>query len=96
VRRLVGFSNQYPWQWNVGELEAFFAGFVSGAKPITVSPLRQYQTDLRLFLDYLTDGVTAGRANALGVLGRNRCSCCMSGTPWLTLRSRRGPLGGGR
>lgn len=55
VRRLVGFSNQYPWQWNVGELEAFFAGLLSGAKPITVSTLRQYQTDLRLFLDYLTD-----------------------------------------
>jgi site-specific recombinase XerD len=55
VRRFVGFSNQYPWHWNAAEVEAFFAHLMSGAKPIAVSTARQYQTDLRLFLDYVTD-----------------------------------------
>jgi site-specific recombinase XerD len=55
VRRFVEFSNQYPWQWDVGEVEAFFTGLLSGVKPVAVSTVRQYQTDLRLFLGYLTD-----------------------------------------
>ncbi|MEU3458276.1 tyrosine-type recombinase/integrase [Micromonospora sp. NPDC006766] len=55
VRRLVEFSNQYPWQWSAGEVEAFLASLRSGAGPVAVSTLRNYEVCLRLFLDYVTD-----------------------------------------
>ncbi|MBQ0927545.1 tyrosine-type recombinase/integrase [Saccharopolyspora endophytica] len=55
LRRLHRFSELYPWQWNVGEVEAFFDHLRSGSRPIAASTARGYQTDLRMFLDYLVD-----------------------------------------
>lgn len=55
VRRLVTFSDQYPWQWNAAEIEAFFDSLRGGDRPAAVSTARGYQVALRLFLDYLTD-----------------------------------------
>jgi site-specific recombinase XerD len=55
VRRLVAFSNLYPWQWTAGELEAFAAELRGGERPVRESTARGYQVALRLFLDYACD-----------------------------------------
>lgn len=55
VRRLAEFSNQYPWQWQPAEVEAFIGELRSGARPIVVSTARSYQNSLRLFMEYVTD-----------------------------------------
>ncbi|MFD3554478.1 tyrosine-type recombinase/integrase [Streptomyces goshikiensis] len=57
VRRLVAFTNEYPWEWAPGEVEAFFDHLRTRrpGRPLTVSTARNYQNDLRLFFDYVTD-----------------------------------------
>jgi site-specific recombinase XerD len=55
VRRLAEFSNEYPWQWQAAEVEAFVDHLRSGPRPIVVSTARTYLGDLRLFLGYVTD-----------------------------------------
>ena len=55
VRRLAGFSDQYPWQWTAQELEAFSAQVASGPDKVAFSTLRGYQNAIRLFCEYLTD-----------------------------------------
>jgi len=52
VRRLVEFSNLYPWQWTAAEVEEFISG-QSGARQLSTA--RSYTGDLRMFLEYLTD-----------------------------------------
>ena len=56
VRRMVDFSNLYPWQWTAPEIEAFITSLTSGESPIVSSTARSYTGDLRMFLEYLTDG----------------------------------------
>lgn len=55
VRRLSGFTNLYPWQWQPADAEAFFDHLRSGPRPVTVSTARGYQIDIRMFLDFVTD-----------------------------------------
>ncbi|MGH3829825.1 MAG: hypothetical protein ACRDRS_05135 [Pseudonocardiaceae bacterium] len=50
VRRLARFSNQYPWQWEPAEVEAFIVSL-----SIVPSTARNYQNTLRLFCEYATD-----------------------------------------
>jgi site-specific recombinase XerD len=55
VRRLAAFSNQYPWQWQIAEYEAFIDLLRSGDRPIKFSTARGYEAELRLFLEYVAD-----------------------------------------
>ncbi len=57
VRRLVEFTNAYPWEWRPADAEAFIARLRSpnGRKPIAMSTGRGYETTLALFMAYLTD-----------------------------------------
>lgn len=55
MRRMVEFSNLYPWQWTAPEIEAFVAAQTVDGKPIAVSTARAYTGDLRMFLEYVTD-----------------------------------------
>jgi site-specific recombinase XerD len=55
VRRFGVFTNEYPWQWQPAEVEAFVANMSSGNRPIAPSTARGYQNALRLFMDYVTD-----------------------------------------
>jgi integrase/recombinase XerD len=55
VRRVKEFSNQYPWQWQPAEVEAFFDHLLAGQRPIRESTARNYQNALRLFCNYITD-----------------------------------------
>lgn len=53
VRRLARFTNEYPWQWDPAEVEAFFDDLRTRrpGRPLAVSTARNYQNDLRLFFD---------------------------------------------
>lgn len=57
VRRLVEFTNAYPWEWRPADAEAFITRLRSpnGRKPIAMSTGRGYETTLALFMAYLTD-----------------------------------------
>ncbi|MEV6331855.1 tyrosine-type recombinase/integrase [Streptomyces sp. NPDC051909] len=55
VRRFAAFTNEYPWQWQASEVEAFIYHLRSGQRPIVVSTARGYQNALRLFMEYVTD-----------------------------------------
>jgi site-specific recombinase XerD len=57
VRRLVDFTNAYPWEWRPADAEAFIARLRSpnSRRPIAMSTGRGYETTLALFMEYLTD-----------------------------------------
>ena len=55
VQRLAAFSGQYPWQWTVAEVEAFFDSLRSGPRPIAVATTRNYQVAVRMFLAFVSD-----------------------------------------
>jgi site-specific recombinase XerD len=55
IRRFAGYSNEYPWTWTAEDLEAFSADLRSSAKPVSISTLRNYQNEIRLFHEYLLD-----------------------------------------
>ncbi len=55
VRRFVEFTGLYPWQWTPAEAEAWVTELRSGVKPLTVSTLRGYEIDIKMFCEYLTD-----------------------------------------
>jgi site-specific recombinase XerD len=55
MRRLVEFSNLYPWQWTPAEFEAFIVHLRSGPRPLALSTARGYGLSIRLFCEYLTD-----------------------------------------
>ena len=50
VRRFAAFTNQYPWQWEPAEAEAFIT-----SSPVAVSTASNYQNTLRLFCAYASD-----------------------------------------
>jgi hypothetical protein len=57
VRRLAGFTGQYPWQWQSADGEAFICHLRSPGRghPIVVSTARGYEGALALFMEYVTD-----------------------------------------
>ncbi|GAA2534991.1 tyrosine-type recombinase/integrase [Streptomyces koyangensis] len=55
VRRFAEFTNQYPWQWEPAEVEAFIDHLRSRRKKFAVSTGRNYQNALRMFCEYVTD-----------------------------------------
>ncbi len=55
VRRFAEFSNQYPWQWQSAEFEAFMDHLRAKTPTFSVSSGRNYQNHLRMFCAYITD-----------------------------------------
>ncbi|MFF1873571.1 tyrosine-type recombinase/integrase [Kitasatospora herbaricolor] len=57
VRRLVAFTNEYPWQWRPADAEAFISHLRSPnrSRPIVMSTGRGYETTLALFMGFITD-----------------------------------------
>jgi site-specific recombinase XerD len=55
VRRFLAFAGEYPWQWGPGHVEEWSLSLTS-EQHLAPSTIRGYQTDLRLFSEYLTDG----------------------------------------
>jgi site-specific recombinase XerD len=54
VRRFLAFCNAYPWQWSPGHVDEWTLSLTS-EEQLAPSTVRGYQTDLRLFTEYLTD-----------------------------------------
>jgi integrase/recombinase XerD len=55
VRRFAVFTGQYPWDWGPAEVEAFFTQVRADNPGFTMSSGRQYQTSLRMFMDFICD-----------------------------------------
>lgn len=55
ARRVAEFVNEYPWQWQCADVEAFIDSCRSSSEPIVVSTARLYETTLRMFLQYVCD-----------------------------------------
>src|SRR6266498_1750227 len=49
------FTGEYPWQWGPGHVEEWTLS-LTAEQHLAPSTIRGYQTDLRLFSEYLTDG----------------------------------------
>jgi len=54
VRRFVAFTNEFPWQWGPGHVDEWTLTLTT-ENHLAPSTIRGYQTDLRLFSEYLTD-----------------------------------------
>jgi len=55
VRRFHAFTNEYPWHWGPGDMDEWTLS-LTGERHLAPSTIRGYQTDLRLFSQYITDG----------------------------------------
>ena len=55
VRRFLAFTNEYPWDWGAPHVEEWTQSLLSERR-LAPSTIRGYQTDLRLFSEYLCDG----------------------------------------
>ncbi len=64
VRRFAAFTNQYPWQWEPAEAEAFITH-----APVAVSTARNYHNTLRLFCGYASDARYGWAARCLEQFG---------------------------
>ena len=56
VRRLREHAEAWPWEWRALQVEEFVSDLASEPRPCRASTLRNYQSRIRTFLDYLVDG----------------------------------------
>ena len=54
IRRFVEFTNEYPWCWLPGHVDEWTQSLMAESH-LAPSTIRGYQTDLRLFSEYLCD-----------------------------------------
>ncbi len=55
VRRFMAFTNEYPWQWRPGHVDEWTL-MLTAERHLAASTIRNYQTELRLFSEYVCDG----------------------------------------
>ena len=55
MRRFLEFTGEYPWQWGPAQVDEWTQS-LTGERHLAPSTIRGYQTDLRLFTEYLCDG----------------------------------------
>ena len=72
VRRLVEFTNAYPWEWQPADGEAFIEHLQSTGRPrpIAMSTGRGYETSLAMFMSFLTDRRYGWSEQCLGRFGQ--------------------------
>jgi len=68
VRRFLAFTNEYPWNWGSPQVEEWTQSLVAERR-LAPSTIRGYQTDLRLFSEYLCDGRYGWAAACEGEFG---------------------------
>ena len=54
VRRFVSFTNEFPWRWGPGHVDEWTLT-LTAENHLAPATVRGYQSDLRLFSEYLTD-----------------------------------------
>jgi site-specific recombinase XerD len=64
VRRFAEYTNQYPWQWEPAEVEAFIVSL-----SLAPSTARNYQNCLRMFCEFVTDARYGWPAKCLELFG---------------------------
>jgi integrase/recombinase XerC len=63
VRRFLGFANEYPWCWTAAHVDEWSL-WMTSERHMAPSTIRGYQTDLRLFTEFLTDNARYGWVSA--------------------------------
>src|SRR5664280_1765310 len=79
VRRFLEFTNEYPWSWGPAHVEEWTQS-LTGEQRLAPSTIRGYQTDLRLFSEYLCDARYGWRPPASSPSARIRRRSATSGT----------------
>jgi integrase/recombinase XerC len=54
VRRFLAFTNEYPWQWSPANVDEWTLT-LTAEHHLASATIRGYQTELRMFTEYLTD-----------------------------------------
>jgi integrase/recombinase XerC len=75
VRRFIEFTNEYPWQWGPAHVDEWTVS-LTGEKHLAPSTIRSYQTDLRLFSEYLSDGRYGWAVECERVFGTHPVPIC--------------------
>ncbi|MFE6404449.1 tyrosine-type recombinase/integrase [Streptomyces alboflavus] len=70
VRRFAEFTNEYPWQWQPAEVEAFIVHLRNQRRNFAFSTARNYQNGLRLFCEYVTDARYGWPVKCLDAFGQ--------------------------
>ncbi|MFF7897087.1 tyrosine-type recombinase/integrase [Streptomyces sp. NPDC007907] len=55
IRRFADFTNEYPWQWQPAEVDAFMNSLRDRRPTFAAATGRSYQNALRMFCGYVTD-----------------------------------------
>src|SRR6266536_2887784 len=55
VRQFLAFTSEYPWQWGPAHVDEWIQS-LTGERHLAASTIRNYQTELRLFSEYICDG----------------------------------------
>jgi site-specific recombinase XerD len=63
VRRFLSFANEYPWRWTPSHVDEWSLSMISERR-LARSTIRGYQTDLRLFTEFLADNARYGWVSA--------------------------------
>ena len=63
VRRFAAFTNEYPWRWTSAHVDEWSLS-LTGERHLAPSTVRGYQTDLRLFTEFLCDNARYGWGSA--------------------------------
>jgi site-specific recombinase XerD len=63
VRRFLEFTNEYPWRWTPSQVDEWSLS-MTGERHLAPSTIRGYQTDLRLFTEFLADNARYGWVSA--------------------------------
>jgi integrase/recombinase XerC len=63
VRRFAAFANEYPWRWTSAHMDEWSLS-LTGERHLAPSTVRGYQTDLRLFTEFLCDNTRYGWGSA--------------------------------
>jgi len=63
VRRFLEFTNEYPWRWAPAHVDEWSLT-MTGERHLAPSTIRGYQTDLRLFTEFLADNAHYGWVSA--------------------------------
>ncbi|TFC65965.1 site-specific integrase [Cryobacterium sp. TMT2-4] len=54
IRRFADFTGHFPWEWTFADVEDYFA-YTRSVSNLSQATVRAYQTNLKLFCDFLTD-----------------------------------------
>ena len=63
MRRFLNFTNEYPWRWTAAHVDEWSL-WMTSERHMAPSTIRGYQTDLRLFTEFLTDNARYGWVSA--------------------------------